>query len=167
MPLGMTDVRCCGFTRSRVPVTGPRGRAALPSGRASIPFPASGGCFGFAAPAELGSVHPETVEHDRELPGECHLGPLQAPRPGDPQCPGPQRRKALDAKEHHMCRLEQCGPHLGVAGLADVPRAVDLAGLVALRRQAEVRADVPGVLEPTWVIDCRLEGHGYDRANAG
>src|SRR3712207_2469458 len=145
MPAGTADVRCCGFTRSRVPVTGPRGRTALPSDRASILVRcASGARRGLADPAELRPVHPEAVEHDRELPGERRLVALPAPRPGDPQRPGLQRREPPDPEEHHVGRLEQRGPHLGVARLADVAGAVDLAGLVALRRQPEVRADVPG-----------------------
>src|SRR5215217_2104294 len=131
MPAGTADVRCCGFTRSRVPVTGPRGRTALPSDRASIPFPPSGARRGLAVPAELRPVHPEAVEHDRELPGERHLGPLQA----RPRVRATRSAQAFSAENRRTRRSITCAASngavrtwaspallmcLGVAGLADV-----------------------------------------------
>src|SRR5262249_4236986 len=42
---------------------------------------------------------------------------------------------------------------------------VGFARLVSLRRQSKERSGIPGLLDPTGVIECRLVGDGDDRAD--
>ena len=54
-----------------------------------------------------------------------------------------------------------------VAGLANLPGPVGLAGLVDPWRQPEVRADDLGRWKPAWGIDGGAEHDTGDRANTG
>src|SRR5690349_3221271 len=56
---------------------------------------------------------------------------------------------------------------LSIAHLADRAAAVDFARLVPPRRQAEMRADVFGMLEASGIIDRRLERQRDNRADPG
>ena len=106
------------------------------------------------------------MHHHGELARQRHLGLLHALPAGDPQRPGLERRAAHGAGQHHVGRLEQRRAHHGVAHLADPPGPIDLAGLVLLRRQAEVRAHGLGTREALGLVDRRPEGHRHHRADA-
>src|SRR6266513_715041 len=55
----------------------------------------------------------------------------------------------------------------GVATFGYSAVIVDLAGLVALRRQADMRADRPGMDEALRLVDRRPVGQGNDRTDPG
>src|SRR4051794_22640088 len=99
-----------------------------------------GGRRALLAPAELGAVGPDAMEDDRELAGDRHAGSRHAPALGDLQAPGAQGRPLPAADQQRVGRLVERGSGELVAAAADAALHVRLAGLVALGRQAEVRA---------------------------
>src|SRR6516162_10428974 len=57
-----------------------------------------------------------------------------------------------------MCRLVEHRTQQGIATFGHPAFIVGLAGLVALRRQADMRADRPGMEETLWLVDRRTVG---------
>ena len=73
--------------------------------------------------------------------------------------------EAFDPREQHVRRLVKgCANHL-IANPADTAGDVGLPRLVSLRRQSKEGPGIPGLLDPTGVIECRLVGDGDDRAD--
>src|SRR6266851_5358690 len=64
-----------------------------------------------------------------------------------------------------MCGLVEHRAQQGVATFGHPSIIVDLAGLVALRRQTDMRADRPGMEEALRLIDRRSVGQRDDRAD--
>src|ERR1700704_5989848 len=58
-----------------------------------------------------------------------------------------------------MCGLVEHRAQQGVATFGHPAIIIDLAGLVALRRQADMRADRPGMDETLRLVDRRTVGH--------
>jgi hypothetical protein len=65
-----------------------------------------------------------------------------------------------------MCGLVEHRAQQGVATFGYPATMVDLAGLVALRRQADMRADRPGMDEALRLVDRRTVGQRNHRADA-
>src|SRR5690349_20793225 len=141
-----------GLTVSRVPATGPQTssteRGAGPA-RNPLCFDASlcGGGLRLLAPTELGAIDPHTMEHDPELAGQRHLGPLEATAPGHVHRPALERGEADRAAQDRIGGLVKGSAHHRVAALADPANHVRLTGLVALWRQPEMRPDRLGGAE--------------------
>jgi DNA-binding transcriptional LysR family regulator len=93
------------------------------------------------------------VKDHGQLSGESDLRLLQALAFGDPHGPGLQGGPFDHATHHDVCCLvEGTSDHL-VADLADVPGAIDLAGLMLARCQAQMSADGFGSEEPGRHVD--------------
>src|ERR1700674_5304586 len=64
-----------------------------------------------------------------------------------------------------MCGLVEHRAQQGIATFGHPAVIVDLAGLVALRRQADMRANRPGMDKALWLVDRRTVGQRYDGAD--
>ena len=64
-----------------------------------------------------------------------------------------KRREPLNPGQQHVGCFVEAGAGEGVTAFRDAPLPVCLAGLIACRRQAEIRADVACVLEAARVIN--------------
>ena len=65
-----------------------------------------------------------------------------------------------------MCRLVEHRAQQGVTAFGHPAVIVGLAGLIALRRQADMRADRPGMDEALRLVDRRTIGQRNDRARS-
>ena len=120
---------------------------------------------GLLPKAELGAVAPHAMQDDGELAGDCDPGPRHASSLGNPHAPGAKGRPFLAAHEQRVGCLVERGAGALVAASADLALDVGLAGLIAGRGQAEMRADVPRSPEALRAIDGGPEGESRDRAD--
>jgi site-specific DNA recombinase len=110
---------------------------------------------------------PHCPTRGRELTGDRDASTRHAATPGDPHAPGAQGRPLPAADQQRVGGLVQGRPGELVAAAADPALHVGLAGLVALRRQAEVGADVARAPEAVGPVDGGAEGERGQRADAG
>src|SRR5262249_28988089 len=128
---------------------------------------AAGGRARFLAEAELGLVAPHAVQDDGELAGDGDAGSRHAAPLCDLHAPGAQARPFAAAHEQPGgCLVERRAGEL-VAAAAYLSLDIGFAGLIAPRRQAEMRAHISRAAEPIRTIDRRTEGERRDRANPG
>ena len=86
--------------------------------------------------------------------------------PGDAHRPAFERRAAFDRLgQHDMGGLVERLAHRGIADLADPAGVVGLAGLILLRRQAEMGAGLLRRPKPGRVVDGARIGERHDRAD--
>jgi len=98
---------------------------------------------GLLAEAKLGVVAPHAMQHDGELTGHGDTRPRHTARLGDPHASGPQGRPLAAAHEQRMGGLIESRAGKFVAAAADLALDVCLARLVARRREAKMRTDLP------------------------
>jgi hypothetical protein len=122
------------------------------------------GRLGFG-PAECGAADPRAMQDRRQLARHGDLGALQSAPLGYLQPPAFERREACDPGEQHIRRLVKGRANHLVANTRDAAGHIGFAGLVSLRRQSKERSGIPGLLDPTRVIECRLVGDGDDCAD--
>ena len=117
--------------------------AVLEPDRLKFRVPCSCGSSDFRrrAPVELGSVSPDAVQDDCQLPRARDLGLLEADAPHKPLSPCLQRRDPLCAVDEHVCRLERIAAQQPIAPSRDTAGDVELPRLLAPGRQAEIGAD--------------------------
>src|ERR1041384_2979539 len=150
-------VRCwrptgCGKRRQRVPISKAEFSSQVSSGIPLAPSPAdpspcrealsdsNGGLIADLAligETKVGAVDPHAMENDADFAGKCDLGSFGAAAFGDGDGPGLELRPLCDTGHQYVVRLEQSGPHCGIAGAADGAGSIDLAGLIAPGRQAK------------------------------
>ena len=116
--------RCSGFTRSRVPTTGP-------------PQPKRSWCLGTQAAATAGAPHRKLVPstHIRcritaSLRASATLARFMPRAPGDRERPALEAREPTGPGQHRRWPPRRGGPHHRVADLADPAADVGLARLV-------------------------------------
>ena len=119
------------------------------------------------APTELGAVDPHAVQNYRQAPGDCDYGTTHAAPLGHSHAPRLQPGPFSAVGEERLRGLVQHRAEHGVAALGYTAVIVNLAGLVSLRRQADMRADRPGVNEALRLINGRPVSQRDDRADAG
>src|SRR5512147_1898268 len=117
-------------------------------------------CGALLRPAEVGTVAPHAVQDDGELTCHGDGGLLAADALHQPDTPGLERREACHPVEQHAGGLEQIGARQWITALGDPPRAVELTGLMAARRQAKIGADARGASEPAGIANHADEGDG-------
>lgn len=110
---------------------------------------------------ELGRVSPYAVQADRELAGYRHAGPRHAAAFGDIH--GPRRASSTILR---MRCLVEGGAGEFVAAAANLALDLGLAGLVARRRQSQMRPHRPRGAEPLRPVDGGAEGERRDRPDA-
>ena len=148
------------------PGDGTSGKAAEPwivsAPRTRLLRRRSGGTV-LLAPAELGAVDPDAMQHHAELARR------RDPSPPRPAPFGHLHRPALERREAKPCasaarsrpagrRTVERGAHPGVAGPGDRADAVGLARPMALRRQAEAGAERLRPREAAGIVDARPVG---------
>src|SRR5690349_19894094 len=89
-----------------------------------------------------------------------------APAPCNPRGPGARGRPLPTEDQERVRRLAWRGPGGLVAAVADATPHVGLAGLVALRCQAEVCADVARAAEPIGPVRGVADSECGQRADA-
>src|SRR5215203_811608 len=154
----MPSCRC-----SRLESRDDRGDASR--GAAKPMFLASSGC-GKIEPEGFSS-EPHLVQHGRKLARHGDTSLMNARTPSDLLAPGLYRERSLETRDHDRGGLEQELTCQRIAALRDAADHLDVAGLILLRREPEIGADVRGSPEPAWIADRRREADGRDRANSG
>jgi hypothetical protein len=81
---------------------------------------------------------------DGQFSGDGDLRLLQAVSFGEPKPPRLERGPFLDARQQRARRLEQIRPDRAVAAFGDSAALVDLARLIAARRETEVCTNATG-----------------------
>ena len=107
------------------------------------------------APAELATINPHPVQNDSQASGDrddrsTHPAPL-----GHPHAPCLQPRPFTAVGKQYLCGLVEHRAQQGVATFGHPAIIVDLARLVALRRQADMRADRRGMDKALRLVDPR------------
>src|SRR5829696_2724820 len=140
--------------------------AATPRRGAAKPmFLASSGC-GKIEPEGFSS-EPHLVQHGRKLARHGDTSLMHARAPSDLLAPGFYRERSLETRDHDRRGLEQELTCQRIAALRDAADHLDVAGLILLRREPEIGADVRGSPKPAWIADRRHEADGRDRADSG
>src|SRR5215213_11697371 len=119
---GPSPVRQTGKRSRPTPASlaGARSAAAVRAGAGWVEVSGRGGRRLGRAPAEGLAGDPDTVEHHRELPGECHARLLEALRLQQTDRPDLQRApQPRVAPEQSTRRDVEQAPHLAVAHPAD------------------------------------------------
>ena len=96
-----------------------------------------------ARPAEILVVDPHAMEGHGHSAGEGDLRPSRSLAPSDPHRPCLHSRPPRRWTENNIRRLEERGSRFPVAHFADPADAVDLAGLMASRREPQIGANRP------------------------
>src|SRR6202040_2823612 len=97
------------------------------------------------APAELATVDPHPVQNHGQAPGDRDDGSTYPAPLSHPHAPRLQPRPFTAVGKQYLCRLVEHRAQQGVATFGHPAIIVDLAGLVALRCQADMCADRPRV----------------------
>ena len=95
------------------------------------------------APPELATIDPHPVQNDSQTPGDCDDRSTHPASLGHSHAPCLQPRPFPAASKQYMCRLVEHRTQQGIATFGHPAFVVGLARLVALRRQADMRADRP------------------------
>ena len=119
-----------------------------------------------SGPAERCAVDPHAVHEHGQFPGDGNLRLLQAIPFGEPKAPRPERGPLLDACQQRAGSLKEVRTDKAVPALRDAPVLIDLAGLVAARREAEVRSDAARIGELGRVVDRRDKCESCQHADA-
>src|SRR5712671_7930205 len=117
------------------------------------------------APAELATIDPHPVQNHGQAPGDRDDGSTYPAPLSHPHAPRLQPRPFPAVGKQRMCGLVEHRAQQGIATFGHPAVIVDLAGLVALRRQADMRADRPGMDEALRLVDRRTVGQRSDRAD--
>src|SRR6202790_5819941 len=99
------------------------------------------------APAELAAIDPHPVQNHGQAPGDRDDGSTYPAPLSHPHAPRLQPRPFPALDKQRVCGLVEHRAQQGVATFGYPAIIVDLAGLVALWRQADMRADRPGMDE--------------------
>ncbi len=126
----------------------------------------SSGGSTFAA-LELGCIHPHAMHDDGQPTRDGNLGAAHADAFGERQPPCLELGCTGIALQDDGCRLEEVRAQQAVAATGDVACHVDVAGLVAPGREAEIRTDRRRMLESCWIVDHGGIGQSDDNADAG
>src|SRR6516225_8093080 len=159
------------------PTRRPREDIFLPKQNALISltavFPAfsaagSGNCGNRGAvltPTELATVDPHPVQNHSQTPGDRDDRSTHPASLSHSHAPCLQPRPFPAASKQCMCRLVEHRAQQGIATFGHPAFIVGLARLVALRRQADMRADRPGTDEALRLVDRRAVGQRYHCAD--
>src|SRR5499427_10069590 len=108
--------------------------------------------LGFGPP-ERGTVDPHAMEDHCQLARHSDLDALQTTALGHLQSPALERREACDPREQDIRRLVKSRANHLIANARDPPGNVSFTRLVSVRRQSKERSGIPGLLDPTRVIE--------------
>jgi site-specific DNA recombinase len=122
---------------------------------------------GPSGPSEPRRVLPHCPTRPGELARDRDAGSRHAPPFGHLHAPGAQGRPPSAADQQRVRRLVERGSGELVAAAADPALHVRLAGLVALRGQAEMRADIARSPEAARLVDRSAERERGQRPDAG
>src|SRR5215831_17477730 len=117
------------------------------------------------APAELATIDPHPVQNDSQTPGDRDDRSTHPASLSDSHAPCLQPRPFCAASKQYMCRLVEHRAQQGIATFGHPTVVVDLAGLVALWRQADMRADRPRMDEALRLIHRRTVSQRYHCAD--
>src|SRR6516165_11261500 len=109
-------------------------------------------------PPELATIDPHPVQNDSQTPGDRDDRSTHPASLGHSHAPCLQPRPFCAASKQYMSRLVEHRAQQGIATFGYPAVVVYLAGLVALRRQADMRADRPGMHEALRLVDRRTVG---------
>src|SRR5215472_17056915 len=116
-------------------------------------------------PPELAAIDPHPVQNDSQTPGDRDDRSTHPASLGDSHAPCLQPRPFCAASKQYMCRLVEHRAQQGIATFGHPAFIVGLARLVALRRQADMRADRPGMDETLRLVDRRTVSQCYHCAD--
>src|SRR5437868_12511165 len=122
-------------------------------------------CGAVLAPAELATVNPHPVQNHGQAPGDRDDGSTHPASLSYPHAPRFQPRPFAAVGKQYLGRLVEHRAQQGVATFGHPAIIIGLAGLVALRRQADMCADRPRVGEALRLVDRRTVGQRNDRAD--
>jgi len=106
--------------------------------RRDIRSASSGWRCSLSVPLERRAAGPHAMQDDGKLAGNRHRCLFRANAFAKGLAPGLQPAWPRRPTEQHFGCLEQKAAHHAISAFGDAPRAIDLAGLVAGRRHAEV-----------------------------
>ena len=103
-------------------------------------------------------MNPHPVQNHGEATGDGDDGSTYPAPLSHPHAPRLQPRPFFGAGKHSLCCLVEHRAQQGIATFGYTAIIVDLAGLVALRRQTDMRADGSRMNEPLRLVDRRAVG---------
>ena len=106
------------------------------------------------------------MHDDRELARHGDDGTAQAAPLGDGHAPGLEYGPALDPREQGQRSLDEGFAYRPVASLGNRSVAVDFAGSVFARREAEMRTEIAGVRKTRRIVDAGGVGQRDNGADA-
>ena len=115
---------------------------------------------------ELGPIHPDAMQKDRELACDGGLGPAGADLCAQLQAPSAKRAFMPYSCHQRIRSLEQQAARGTVPGLGDPPGQVDLARRVASWCQPEKGPDIARSPEAFRIVDGGREGQRRNRTHA-
>ena len=104
------------------------------------------------------------MKHGGQTPSDGHDRFFHAAPFGDAHAPALQAAPAAGPRHENLGRFEEGGSHHGVTAFRDPTAAFDFAGLIALRREADMGAHGPGFRKARRHVDGSNEGERDDRA---
>lgn len=151
------DVSICFTTLPRL------GRQVRDSQRDRLAHRPPGNDPGVALSKALGRVGPHAMQNDGQFAGDRDSGSCHAAPPGDVHAPCSEARPLLRSHQQCVGRLIKRGACKFVAASADLSLDVGFAGLVACRRQSQMRPHRLRRAEPLRPVDRGAEGERRDR----
>src|SRR6266496_1586407 len=132
---------------------------SLSACRSSWPVQATEGTAALSlAPAEFAAIDPHPVQHYGQAPGDRDDGSTHPAPLSHPYAPRLQPRPFTAVGKQYLCGLVEHGAQQGIATFGHPAVIIGLARLVALRCQADMRADRPGMDEALRLVDRRTVG---------